>query len=553
MHRIEGQNFIKDSQGRNIFTDGPPPTTLPAAFMNSVQEEIATVIETAGLQLATQATDNLKNQLYNAILSISSGSVDNAVSSQAQLNDLIERIGANQYQFKGTVRSIFLKRDPNGTGYLMSGTSSFLSGGDTWGELQTNNCGYIFCENDAFFNVGIERSYFKMNTDNAMYTGIRIVGDTASSAAITYGFDVSGSNIAMYNCGVKLRNTTTGFSGFDGNNIKTNKYIGCHVTNIQGTNTVNGFHQCYNLDGCYLDTLSTANSALNCIRSSVNVKNCVLLNMSATGTGTVYGVYLCENINNCELDNFDTVNGDCRGFYDSDNISNCTLNIFDSTGTGNLHGFNTCNRVNNCQLTDFDTTGVNSQIRGFTVCDRVLNCDLSDFETTHSGGAIYGFFSCENISNFTVDDLIGIGNIWGMTTCNNVNNGRITNIEVSSGVSNAQAYGNCDYITTCYCSTIDADSGNAYGFSSCKYISSCYTNDIDANSGDSYGFTNSTYLTACYANDIDSVSGNSYGFQNCQYGSSLNSSETTNPNCDYIDTDDAAITNKYSCNRTMWT
>ncbi len=66
MHRIEGLNNIEDINGNKIFTDGPPATTLPAVFMNALQEEIANVIETAGLALKSAGSDT-KTQLRDAL------------------------------------------------------------------------------------------------------------------------------------------------------------------------------------------------------------------------------------------------------------------------------------------------------------------------------------------------------------------------------------------------------------------------------------------------------------------------------------------------------
>lgn len=63
MHRTEGANKTAD----NKFTDGPPGTTVNDDWLNAVQEEIANVIESAGLVLKTAATEtNL--QLREALL-----------------------------------------------------------------------------------------------------------------------------------------------------------------------------------------------------------------------------------------------------------------------------------------------------------------------------------------------------------------------------------------------------------------------------------------------------------------------------------------------------
>lgn len=61
MHRTEGTH-----NASGLFTDGPPATTVPAAWFNAVQEEIAGVIEAAGLSLYGAGNDQ-RNQLYEAI------------------------------------------------------------------------------------------------------------------------------------------------------------------------------------------------------------------------------------------------------------------------------------------------------------------------------------------------------------------------------------------------------------------------------------------------------------------------------------------------------
>ena len=61
MHRTEGENHIS-----NYFTDGPPGTTIEADWLNAIQEEIAFVIENAGLSLLTAYTDT-RQQLKTAM------------------------------------------------------------------------------------------------------------------------------------------------------------------------------------------------------------------------------------------------------------------------------------------------------------------------------------------------------------------------------------------------------------------------------------------------------------------------------------------------------
>jgi len=61
MHRTEGA-YNED----NLFVDGPPGTTIEAAWLNAVQEEIANVIEATGVSLLLEHTDT-RTQLRDAI------------------------------------------------------------------------------------------------------------------------------------------------------------------------------------------------------------------------------------------------------------------------------------------------------------------------------------------------------------------------------------------------------------------------------------------------------------------------------------------------------
>ena len=62
MHRVEAANNVS-----NLFTDGPPGTALAAAWHNAVQEELAYLIEQAGITLKTAITDT-HTQLHEAIV-----------------------------------------------------------------------------------------------------------------------------------------------------------------------------------------------------------------------------------------------------------------------------------------------------------------------------------------------------------------------------------------------------------------------------------------------------------------------------------------------------
>ena len=65
MHRTEGKN-----NDDGLYTEGPPPTTITAAAMNALQEELASVIEYTGQSLL-RADNDTQNQLLAAVMLIS--------------------------------------------------------------------------------------------------------------------------------------------------------------------------------------------------------------------------------------------------------------------------------------------------------------------------------------------------------------------------------------------------------------------------------------------------------------------------------------------------
>lgn len=61
MHRTEGTN-----NAANLFTDGPPGTTVEENWLNAIQEEIIAVLTAVGISPLTAATDT-RDQLVNAL------------------------------------------------------------------------------------------------------------------------------------------------------------------------------------------------------------------------------------------------------------------------------------------------------------------------------------------------------------------------------------------------------------------------------------------------------------------------------------------------------
>jgi len=75
MHRTEGANNVA-----NLFTNGPPGTTLEENWLNAVQEEIIAVLTAAGISPLTAKTDT-KDQLVASIQSLITGIFDSDLST----------------------------------------------------------------------------------------------------------------------------------------------------------------------------------------------------------------------------------------------------------------------------------------------------------------------------------------------------------------------------------------------------------------------------------------------------------------------------------------
>ena len=148
MHRIESDNITVTADGKNQFKNGPPATTVNAEILNTIQEEICNFIEGAGFQVQRKAGDT-QNQLWQAFQTVNT-EYDLIISNQTQFNSIMERVAANQYKIKDQYNSIYLKYAV--AGYACVGGNSFLSGGDTWGYIETNNCARIVCEAGVTFD-----------------------------------------------------------------------------------------------------------------------------------------------------------------------------------------------------------------------------------------------------------------------------------------------------------------------------------------------------------------------------------------------------------------
>jgi hypothetical protein len=446
MHRIEGLNFIRDSLGRNVFTDGPPGTTVPAAWLNSLQEEIAYVIEQADLQLKGASNDT-QTQLFEAIVRIgSTGGWDYVVTSQATFNDMIERVSANRYKIKDDYRSVYCKYIA--AGYQMSGPNSPLSNGDTWGYIETNNCSLLFCEGGTAIDFGLSKGYIKINTADAIINGVINTSDITTGDDISYGFlmDAVALNAKLINCSVKnkkILSNGANFAAFKGVGTpsidKTISYTNCSVEDIEYVAPV------------------------------------------AIGIST-YGFKDCQNLVNCFIEDI-IIGVNLEAAY---------------------HGFDTCLKLTNCYVEDVtnnDTTG-NTSVFGFWTCKGLSSCRVDDLNGPQSG-SMSAFRLCEDLSSCIAENCDSVSSTYGFDTCFRLSS--CTANDIDSSGSTPAGFKSCNVLSACYANKIDYSGAgvlDAYGFESCRSLAACEANDVDVGgAGSAEGFKSCTYGAALYTNE----------------------------------------------------
>ena len=187
-------------------------TVVPPEWLNAVQEEVANVIEYAGLNIQTSKYD-LMTQLWQAIqLLRMQPEYDIVVTTQAEFNAIITRNGANDYQISDNYKSILFQEGA----YLCYGATSFLSGGDAYGVLKTNDCTHLVFENGAYFDVGGTAFHLEVNTDYCRLDNVYVKGNVAAAVAATQSFLLNAYNVTYNNCKTSNRLSTTHFNGFKG-------------------------------------------------------------------------------------------------------------------------------------------------------------------------------------------------------------------------------------------------------------------------------------------------------------------------------------------------
>lgn len=404
MHRTEGDNNVN-----NLYTDGPPATTVGAAALNSIQEEMANAIEYSGQTLQTRATDNY-SQLTTALQTLLG--YDFIVDTPTAFANIMERTGANTYQIKDEYLSVFFRQ--NTGGYSIA---SILSGGDTWGKIETNNCNNLIFESGAYFNFGDTQSYLEVNTDYCYLKNVEIRGIGTSAAAITQSFLLGADFVTYDGCKTRDRKSNVDFYGFKGSGTashnRTGKYKDCLAYNLSSSgNYLYGFYNCSFLTNCKAITLiHTGAINMSGFKTCYNLNICLAYDMTGSAT-RVLGFDDCFRISTCHAEKiYYTGTGiyyGC-GFHLSYQISNCYAYDISGTGTGATGGFNGIEGITGCKAEKIDATNVGSgDAHGFASCFYISGCYATDIDSV--AGSADGFISCRYGSSIHTNETVNGSN-----------------------------------------------------------------------------------------------------------------------------------------------
>lgn len=338
------------------------------------------------------------------------------VYNQQSFNNCIDRVAANQYKIKDEITS--LKALSFAGGYLMTGVTSPLSGGDSWGYIETNNCKQIMFESGASIHMGAESGYIEVNTDNCVLNNVVIEGDVGTPTAISRSFLLNAHYVSLNNCIIKNRNTNIEAYGFQGSNIAahnaTSCYKGCKITNFIGSGLIRGFRECRNLVNCSVYNIITTGS-IYCFDICRNIANVEIHTVEAVMG--FRGFNGCENINNVDLELITVSAGEVYGVFQSDKITGIKMNLIEATSgssSNGITGIAFSRRISNCELESFNANGGNAI--GLDNSDYIANCrirlmssvsgvaqgiasgnSITNSETLSNGN--HGFWNCLAVSN----------------------------------------------------------------------------------------------------------------------------------------------------------
>jgi len=212
MHRTESDNLLVVG-GLNKYTDGPPGTTVNAIDKNTIQEELAYLIETNGLILKTIVTET-NQQVYDAI------AVQIAASAAANSQKEVRTESKNLILSNLTVTTIDADADRlrllntsfvpafidnldttfNITTDLMAGTAEKAS---TWYQLWLDSAGTRLMVPDIAGSCDGTSAGFLVDSGNTFATDLVKAGDIVrdrtglGQTTVSVTPTVDGANLAV--------------------------------------------------------------------------------------------------------------------------------------------------------------------------------------------------------------------------------------------------------------------------------------------------------------------------------------------------------------------
>jgi hypothetical protein len=490
---------------------------------------------------------------------------DIVISSQLEFNAIIERVAANQYKIKDDIRSVFGKVLSGG--YLMSGGTSPLSGGDTWGYIETNDCKVITFEPTASIHFGNTQGYIRVNSAGCRLSNVTVEGTNTVASAIVQSFLLAANRVAFDNCRVFNRLSNVEMYGFKGSgtakNNETGRYDNCEVEALDGSGVIHAFRDCWNITNGHVRNIDSTGSHVQGYQACENLATCMVTDIE-TSSGVAYGFENCERLSSCYAEDITTSGTLGSGFSLCNNLASCVAeNVSVTAGTSDVSGFIDCTKIVGSKALTISNTGTGDSY-GFKGTDCCSGCEAKTISA--NGGDAYGFFENQG-SACLADDIsaTGTGEATGFVSCYSLS--ACTAIDIDTVNGNAMGFNFCFELSGCRAEDVDSSGADAIGFLTCTQVSASRAFDIASAGGDAFGFSFCDRISACYANQIDysgvgannargfdrcDVIGECYstdvdvggagvasGFFTCTYGSSLFTDEAVNAGNNFIDTADA--------------
>lgn len=238
----------------------------------------ATTIKQNDIQVLTQ--DGQSKGLRYSVIEYNIYAL--VVNSQTDFNNVIERAAANQYKIKDGIYALTFK--PLVGGYKMYGGTSPLSGGDTWGYIQTNQCTKLKFDTGTYIDYGLTIGYIDCNTPSLRAKNIYVKGDdTGAAAAIIQSFLISANDVKLDGCITSNRYSNVPFYAFKGSNAyRENSTLNCRVHSIKNdTNFIRAFDSIRHLRGCNIYDINSSTAFALLIDGCYSVIDCSIHNIIA--------------------------------------------------------------------------------------------------------------------------------------------------------------------------------------------------------------------------------------------------------------------------------